>query len=120
MKTSNSNTFIHALIGAAVTFVLSFSGISPILGGAIAGYLEKKDGWYIGAISGAMATVPILLAVLFVGFVIAGFLTAIAEGMAGILVVLAFLGMVLFVAGFVIALSALGGFLGVKMREDLG
>lgn len=53
-----------------VTIVLSFTGFSVLLGGGIAGYLQKvppNRGAKIGAISGGIAVVPILL-VLVLGF----------------------------------------------------
>jgi hypothetical protein len=48
----------NALIGAVVTVVLPFVPFSPLLGGAVAGYLQERDGFRVGAPSGAIAAVP--------------------------------------------------------------
>lgn len=61
MSESESNTLINGLIGAVVTVILSFTVVSPIVGGAVAGYLEKTDGVRVGAISGGIAVLPLLL-----------------------------------------------------------
>ena len=58
------DTLLNALLGALVTVVLSFTGFSPILGGAAAGYLQQNgpgDGARVGALSGLVASLPVLL-----------------------------------------------------------
>ncbi|MFB6133880.1 MAG: DUF5518 domain-containing protein [Halanaeroarchaeum sp.] len=66
------NELRDAAIGAIVTIVLSFTAISPLLGGGISGYLQggsPKRGARTGAISGAVASIPMALVLLF-GFVL--------------------------------------------------
>ena len=118
MSQSGSNSFLNALIGAVVTVVLSFTVISPILGGALAGYLEKENGVRIGATAGVIAVVPLLLffllAVFGVGFFAVG---GPRVGLAGVFV----LGFAFtFGLAFVIGLSALGGYLGVYLATEYG
>jgi hypothetical protein len=112
---------INAVIGAVVTVVLSFTGFSPILGGMVAGYLQRGDragGIRIGAISGAIAALPFLLLV----FVFGGFLFTDSMMGGGMGVPGGFVFVLLF--GFVIALiwsvalSALGGYLGVYIATE--
>ncbi len=67
---STDNTLLNAVIGAIATFGLSFTGISPVLGGALAAYLEggdTGDGLRVGALSGLIAALPLGL------LVVAGF-----------------------------------------------
>jgi hypothetical protein len=112
------NTYLNALIGAVATVLLSFTGISPVLGGAAAGYLEggeTSDGLRVGAISGAIASLPalgLLFLILFLipvapepGVVIGG----------GVLL----LGIVALVFGYVVALSAIGGVIGAYAKREL-
>lgn len=107
------NTLINALIGAVVTIVLSFTMISPVLGGAAAGFLQQKDGARVGAISGLIAVVPVILSVF--GLIgVLGFLSIPAA--IGIFVIV--LGLLL-IPIYVIGLSALGGYLGVYLRDEL-
>lgn len=109
----NDKTFMHALIGAVVTIVTAFLPFSPVLGGAVAAYLngaDSVDGVQIGAISGAIATIPMI----FVGFLFASiFLFGNAPGgFAFFLLVLGVIS-VLYTAG----LSALGGYVGAYMTN---
>ena len=112
------NTYINAIIGAVATLLLSFTGISPVLGGAVAGYLEggeTGDGLKVGAISGAIASIPafgILLVALFLipvapepGVVIGGGLIAL------LIVALVF--------AYTMVLSAIGGVLGAYAKREL-
>ncbi|GAB3035301.1 DUF5518 domain-containing protein [Natronobiforma cellulositropha] len=112
MSDSQSSSLINALIGAVVTVLLSFTMISPVAGGAVAGYLERTDGVRIGAISGAIALVPML----FFGILVIGFLSM--GNMAGF-AFLFLLFMLVFGAIWTVGLSALGGYLGVYLRDEL-
>lgn len=61
---TRGNTGLNAVIGAAITLGLLFTSISPLLGGAVAGYLQHEPparGARVGAISGLLATLPLLL-----------------------------------------------------------
>lgn len=58
----SSSTPISALIGAVIGVVFFFIPFSPILGGAIAGYLEggtTNDGMRVGAFAGLIMLIPI-------------------------------------------------------------
>lgn len=111
---SSPNTVLNAIIGAVVTVVFSFTMLSPILGGAVAGYLEKGNGLRVGALSGAIATLPILL----FGFVVAVFFGLFALRMS-VFFILVLIVFVPFVLLLVVGLSALGGILGVYLEEEL-
>jgi hypothetical protein len=109
------DSLVHALIGAVVTVVLSFTGFSPIIGGAVAGYLHRDDGLRVGAISGAIASIPLVLVVL-VGATLFAFVPdplAAGLGLVVILFVIVILG------GITVALSALGGIVGVYLYNEL-
>lgn len=114
----------NALIGAVVTVLTTFTGLAPLLGGMVAGYLNRRDGPKVGALSGALATIPALLLWFVLGSLFA-FLPVLGGGMMGPTMVGA-LGMVvvafgfLFVLIYTIGLGALGGYLGVYLyREDV-
>ena len=114
---STDNTLLNAVIGAVATFGLSFTGISPVLGGALAAYLEggdTGDGLRVGALSGLIAALPLGL------LVVAGF-ALFAFGSTGAVIggiTLLIIGVTL-VAGYVVALSALGGVIGVYLTDEL-
>jgi hypothetical protein len=109
------DSLVHALIGAVVTILLSFTGISPLIGGAVAGYLHERDGLRVGAISGVMASVPLVLIIL-VG---ATFLAIVPDPLAAGLGLLAILFVIVFLGGITVALSAAGGWAGVYVRENV-
>lgn len=118
------DTLINAVIGAVVSVVLSPLQFSPVIGGAVAGYLQGSDsdeGVRVGALSGLFTAIPFLL---IIGTVMTFFLggmgmmygpTHLLDAAPIFLVVLVLLGF-----AFIIALSALGGFLGAYLkREDV-
>jgi fatty acid desaturase len=118
-RRGEQSRLLSAIVGAVVTVVLSFIPLSAVVGGAVAGYLrggDREEGLRVGALSGVVAAVPIvlLLALAIVGF---GFI-AIANGPRfGLALVAVFiLGAVLVVA-FVAGLSALGGYLAVLLVD---
>lgn len=113
---ARENTLVNALIGAAVTVVLSFTGIAPVLGGATAGYLQangSSDGARVGAISGVVASIPVLLVLAL--FSVALPFVSIEFAALGI-VAIAFV--VVFVVGFTVALSAAGGYIGGYLEDE--
>jgi Kef-type K+ transport system membrane component KefB len=115
---ADGDTLRNAVLGAAVTVVFSFTGFSPLLGGAVAGYLQRRDrreGARVGAISGALATIPFLLlvAVFFGAF---GLLLR-GGGLLWMLVVLPLF--LVLVAAWNVGLGAAGGYLGVYVQEEL-
>ena len=113
----DGDTLINALIGAVITVVLSFTGFSPLLGGGVAGYLQRGDGMdgvRVGAISGLVATIPFVF-VLFVfgGFLFAGPMMGI-PGAFSIIALFAIVASLLWTVG----LSAVGGFVGVYIATE--
>ncbi len=103
--------FLNALIGALVTLVLSFTGFSPVVGGAVAAWLEEGDeraSVRVGALSGAIALLPIFLLVFGLFF-----------GVTGVSVGVFFLvfGIAVF-ALYVVGLGALGGYLTYYVIKD--
>ncbi|GAB3413550.1 hypothetical protein GCM10027435_07590 [Haloparvum alkalitolerans] len=54
------DTLPSAGVGAAITVPLVFVPFSPAVGGTVAAYLHDGDraGWQVGALSGALASVP--------------------------------------------------------------
>jgi hypothetical protein len=113
--------WVNALLGAVVTVVLSFSGISPLIGGGIAGYLQqgtREDGTKVGAASGAIASVPALVVFALVfGF---GFLGVLAGGDAAVgggLFLVVVLTIAVVAIGISVGLSALGGYVGTVLFE---
>ena len=118
---SERSTFLNAIIGAAVTVIFAFLPLSPVLGGAVAGYLQQGDyreGGKVGAISGVLATIPIALFVTF----IAAFFT-IVPAMGGRMSVGIFFGFLFVMVAtlfllYTVGLSALGGVLGIVLAEE--
>jgi hypothetical protein len=119
-ESGGSGIFVHALVGGVVSVVLSFIPFAPVLGGAVAGYLHERDGLRVGSVSGLLAAIPLAL-VLVLGVSFFG-IFAIAPGggvgvPGGFVLVLLF-GVVL-AAVYTVALSALGGVLGVYLVDEL-
>lgn len=103
--------FLNAVIGAVVTLVLSFTGFSPVVGGAVAAWLEegdKDESIRIGALSGVIAALPFLLLVPLVVFGAVGYRAAFV--ILGLVVVL--------LIGLFVGLSALGGYLAYYLLKD--
>lgn len=122
------NTLLNAVVGAVASVLLSFTGISPLLGGAVAGYLtsdgsgDGDNGLRVGALSGAIASVPIvgLLLVVLVLLPLFGLFgfpleVGLAVGGIAVLAAVAVLGGV----AYTVVLSALGGLLGVYLKREL-
>lgn len=121
---ATEDTLLNALIGAVISVVLSFTVFSPILGGGVAGYLQRgtrMDGARVGALSGAIAVIPLVLLLFFVfgtflfSIPMTGAHTGAAPG--GFFILFS-----LFVFGFglawVLALSTLGGYLGAYLATE--
>ena len=122
---ANGSTWMNALIGAAVAVVLAFLPFSPLLGGGIAGYLERGDvreGAIVGGLAGLLATLPV--AVLLT--LLASFFAIVPMGM-GVGGRVGFVGIIFLVATLVVALytiglGVLGGAIGsyVATETDIG
>lgn len=104
-----SETTLNAVVGAVVTTVVSFVPFSPILGGGVAGYLQRGSGLRVGALAGLVAAAPfvVLFAFLVVGLATAGF------AIVGVLMVVA----LALAVGYLVVLSALGGYLGSVLAD---
>lgn len=116
------DTLLNAGIGAVVTIVLSFTGISPVLGGAVAGYLQRgtrRAGAKVGGISGAVAFLPFVgVLVLGFGFFLAGPTMGgfgVPGGVELLIVVLVVVPLLLL---WNVGLGAVGGYLGTYLREE--
>lgn len=109
-----------ALLGALVSIILSFIPFATVLGGAVAGYLERVNSrrtTSVGALAGIIPVVPIIVLMLFV-------LAGIADGMLEVgepdlawfvAAVVVFAGLfALIVAG---GLGAIGGYIGGWLAE---
>lgn len=116
---------LNAVIGAVVTIVLSFTVFSPLLGGAVAGYLQRgdrSDGFRVGAISGVIAALPFLLFIFFFGgFVFAGPMMGGGVGIPGGFVILILFAFV-FAFFWNVGLGGAGGYLGnyLAMETTVG
>jgi hypothetical protein len=111
-----SDSTLHAVIGAVVTVVFSFVPASPVLGGAVAAYLSDADtdaGLRLGALSGVLASIPLVLLLVLAVFLLGVFAVGgghgPAVGLGGLLAVFVF---VLVTVAYTVGLSALGGYLG--------
>ncbi|WP_254766283.1 DUF5518 domain-containing protein [Salinilacihabitans rarus] len=120
---TSGRTVVNALIGAVVSIVLSFLMFSPIIGGAVAGFLEGpdgRDGAVVGALSGAIVFLPFAAVVFFVFFVFFGFGFGVGaapiEGVAVVLFLFGFVGAITLVG--TVGLSALGGYLGAYLARE--
>lgn len=124
---AEGDTGVNALIGAVVTVVASGTMVGPVVGGAVAAYLEggsRDDGLRVGVYSGLIALVPFLLfaafAVSMLGLMGGGFMGP-GHGMFGLGFAfgsVAFLFVLLFWLVYVLGLSALGGWLGNYLKYD--
>lgn len=116
--TTSGNTFMNAIVGAIVTIVLSWLPLSPVLGGAAAGYLQRgdqRDGAKVGGLAGLIATVPLFLSLLFIVplFVFAPFGVPVMP-FNGILFAFT-LFVLLFL--YMVVLGLIGGIVGIYLAE---
>jgi hypothetical protein len=103
------------IIGGVVSIVLSFIPLSTVLGGAVAGYLEggtPGDGLKVGAIAGILVFVP---------FALLGFFGMALLGVVHAPTVFSVIGLfvLVFIGAYTIGLSALGGYLGAYINQEL-
>lgn len=117
------DTFLNAVIGAVVTVVLSFTGFSPLLGGGVAGYLQRgtrRGGAKVGALAGVLAFLPFLLLIFLGVGVFAVVPTRGGLGMPGFVeLLIIFLIIFPLVLLWNVGLSAIGGYLGVFLHDEL-
>jgi hypothetical protein len=121
---SNRSSTVNALIGGVSSVLLGFLPFSPVLGGAIAGYLEGPDtnaGLRVGVIAGLVALVPFALLLFLFGGAFLAFTPMIGSGggMVGAFSLVALLFLVVFGALYTVGLSALGGILGAYLHREM-
>lgn len=111
----------HAVLGALASVVFSFLPFSPAFGGALAGYLERGDSdrtTSVGALSGLLAVVPVLVLLLAVlGGLFTG-MRSIGRGELAAVTSLVLLFAAVFAALISSGLGALGGYLGGRFAEN--
>ena len=118
---------VNGFLGGVVAVLLAFLPFSPVLGGAVAGYLQGPDrraALKAGALAGFVAFLPLLL----VAFLAAGFFVIVPAspggpgsgsglGVGGFLVALVLtLGGVLGI--YTVGGGALGGYVGSYLSEE--
>lgn len=123
------SSLANQLIGAAVTVVASFLPFSPVLGGAVTGYLEANSGRDVdveggawsGAVSGLIASVPLAF-VVFLVVGVASLLMGLGFGWlpaASVAVLAVFVLFLLFLlVMYTVFLGALGGAIGVYVASE--
>ncbi len=120
------DTILNAVLGAVASVVLGpVVPFAPVLGGAIAGYLQggsRNDGIRVGAYAGLIALIPLFLLFMIVG---SAFFAVMAGGMGmgmpggfaglgAIVLLMAFL----FTALYTVGLCIIGGWLGNYVKHD--
>ena len=116
---AEGDTLANAVIGGIASILLGFVPFSPVLGGAVAGYLhggERGIGVRIGAYAGIIAAIPFALA-LFFAIAVFGFLLSIGTGSGAALLFFVLFALVA-AAVYTVGFSALGGWLGNYVRYD--
>ncbi len=122
-------TWLNAVLGGVVTLVLApVLPFAPVLGGAVVGYLEadewgarRADGLRVGAIAGVVAFVALLVFAFLLGNLLFAVLTGVVGAPPGFV---SGLGLAVFVLGalfgalYVVGLSAVGGWLGVRVYDE--
>jgi hypothetical protein len=111
------------VLGAVTTMVASFLPASPVVGGALAGYLTRAEpdtSVRSGALSGVVATVPIVALSAFAGVGLYVGFTGIGLGGIGVVAVLSLLvgGVVTVLVSA--ALGALDGYAGGRLADRRG
>ena len=111
---SDRNVLVNATIGGVVSLLTVFVPLSPILGGALSGYLEGENGLRVGALSGFIASLPLTALGFYLTNVVLGYGSEgpFPGGVAAFVSVL-FFASTLYSVGF----GALGGYLSVWLVE---
>jgi len=110
----------YSVLGAVATGILSFLPFSPVIGGGVAGYLEHYGTGRtvsVGALSGFLAMVPVLVILVFVTIGLYAGLATVQYSGLGIVTAAAMLFALLFTAAYGAGLGALGGFAGGRVAE---
>jgi hypothetical protein len=106
---------LDAIIGGIAGVILSFIPFSPVVGGGIAGYLQngtREEGLKVGAGAGLVMLLP---------YVFIGFFLLMLLGFGGTPAAFGVLALMVLVMAslYTVGLSALGGYLGVYVRQEL-
>jgi len=102
--------YVLAVVGAVVSAVASFVPFSPVVGGAVAGYVQRSgNGLRIGALAGAALAAPYALLLVF----LAGGAFAVNAGTIGLLIV----AMLALSTAITVVLSAIGGYAGTALAD---
>lgn len=115
-----SNFPAHALLGAVVSALTSFIPLSPLIGGGLAGYLERGDSERtisVGAASAVVMSAPAIVVGLFVAAGLAAGFATIGDGGTGSMVAVLVIVGGLVSLGITAGLGAAGGWLGGKLAE---
>lgn len=115
---AEGDTLLNAAIGAAVSIVLSFLPLAAVLGGAVAGYLQVTqqdvgEGARVGALSGLIALVPVVLLL----FALGAFIPFLPFEI-GALSFVALLVVFVVAALYFVAAGALGGAIGAYLVDE--
>lgn len=106
------NVVGSAILGAFVTIVTSFLVVSPVIGGAVASYVDRQrngSGYKAASLSGVFAAVPVV--VLF-GVIIA----AVAVGSPRLAPLVG--GVFLVAVAAIVGLSTLGGYISTSLARE--
>lgn len=117
---TEGNTWLNALIGAGVAIVFSFIPFSTLLGGAVAGYLQKGDygaGAKVGALAGLIALLPLAMILLLIFGLVAVVPGPGVPERTLMLFVLTFGLFVLVV--YTVGFAALGGVIGSYLHREV-
>lgn len=117
------DTLVNAIVGAVAGLLLFFVPFSPVIGGAVAGYLQREDyeqGAIVGALSGVLAAIPgaLLVTAVAVFFTLGIGVAGAGASIVGFLLI--FLLITLGVALYTVALGAIGGVVGAYLAEEYG
>jgi hypothetical protein len=114
------DTLLNAVIGAVVSVVLAFLPFSTVLGGGVAGYLQRttrSDGLRVGAISGLITMLPLVLfGTVFGGAFFMPLFGISPRALFGVGFVLLVTVVLLLV--YTVALAAIGGYIGVYIATE--
>lgn len=120
------DTLVNALIGGAIMIFGGWIPLVPVLGGAVAAYLEggsREDAVRIGAYAGIVGFLPSLLGILVVGGILGisvGFFAfeSLAFGAFGAVAFVLFAVAAVLLGVYFVGLGALGGWLGHYVEHD--
>lgn len=115
-----SDFIAHALVGAMVSGVTSFVPFSPVIGGGLAGYLERGDSERtisVGTASAVLMSAPFLVLGLFGAAGLTSGFAAIDDGGPGAVMAVVVVVAGAFSLGFAAVLGAVGGWIGGKLAE---